>query len=80
MGRLAIATKYQGRGLGRALVADAAIRTDSFGIGAFALVVDAKDEAAVTFYEANGFARIPDEARRLFLPIETAMQIRASRG
>ena len=78
MGRLAIATKYQGRGLGRALVADAAIRTDSFGIGAFALVVDAKDEAAATFYEANGFARIPDEARRLFLPIETAMQLRSS--
>jgi GNAT superfamily N-acetyltransferase len=80
MGRLAIATKYQGQGLGRALVADAAIRTDSFGIGAFALVVDAKDEAAAAFYEANGIARIPDDARRLFLPIETAMQLRSSKG
>ena len=80
MGRLAIATKYQGQGLGRALVADAAIRTDSFGIGAFALVVDAKDEAAAAFYEANGFARIPDDARRLFLPIETAMPLRSSKG
>ena len=78
MGRLAVATKYQKKGLGRALVADAAIRTDSFRIGAFALVVDAKDERAVAFYEANGFAMIPDETRRLFLPIATALQVLAS--
>jgi ribosomal protein S18 acetylase RimI-like enzyme len=72
IGRLAVATKYQGQELGRALVADAAIRTDGFKIGAFALIVDAKDDRAVAFYEANGFAMIPDETRRLFLPIATA--------
>lgn len=74
MGRLAVATKYQKKGLGRALVADAAIRTDGFKIGAFALVVDAKDERAVAFYETNGFTMIPDETRRLFLPIATALE------
>jgi ribosomal protein S18 acetylase RimI-like enzyme len=74
MGRLAVATKYQGQGLGRALVADAAIRTDGFKIGAFALIVDAKDDRAVSFYEANGFMPIPDETRRLFLPIATALK------
>jgi ribosomal protein S18 acetylase RimI-like enzyme len=79
MGRLAVAIQYRGRGLGRALVADAAIRTESFGIGAFALIVDAKDKAAVEFYEATGFARIPDEPRRLFLPIATALQIQPSK-
>jgi len=77
MGRLAVAAKYRGQGLGRALVADAAIRTDRFKIGAFALVVDAKDDRAVGFYEANGFAMIPDESRRLFLPIATALQSRS---
>ena len=79
MGRLAIASKYQRQGLGRALVADAAIRTSSLGIGAFALIVDAKDKAAVTFYEANGFIRIPNEARRLFLPIATALELQAGK-
>lgn len=78
MGRLAIATKYQKQGLGSALIADAAIRTDSFRIGAFALVVDAKDEGAVAFYESNGFTMIPDETRRLFLPIATALQAQST--
>lgn len=78
MGRLAVATKHRGQELGRALVADAAIRTDGFKIGAFALVVDAKDEGAVAFYAANGFAMLPDETRRLFLPIATALQARSS--
>jgi GNAT superfamily N-acetyltransferase len=77
LGRLAIATKYQGKGLGRALVADALMRTDSFGIGAFALVVDAKDQRAITFYEAIGFTLIPDETRRMFMPIATASQAQA---
>lgn len=80
MGRLAVASRHQGKGLGSALVADAAIRTSSLGIGAFALVVDAKDEAAAAFHQANGFAPIPNEARRLFLPIATALDTRAGRS
>lgn len=79
LGRLAVASKYQGQGLGRALVADAAIRTNSLGVGAFALIVDAKDESAVGFYEANGFELIPNQKRRLLLPIATALQILAQR-
>jgi GNAT superfamily N-acetyltransferase len=75
IGRLAVATKRQGQGLGRALIADAIIRTESFRIGAYALVVDAKDERARAFYAANGFASIPDEARRMFLPMATALQL-----
>ena len=53
------------------------MRTDSFGIGAFALVVDARDKRAITFYEAMGFTLIPEETRRLFLPIATASQAKA---
>jgi hypothetical protein len=30
------------------------------------------------FYESNGFAMIPDETRRLFLPIATALQVLAT--
>lgn len=79
IGRLAVASKYQRHGLGGALVADAAIRTNGLGIEAFALIVDAKDKAAVNFYEANGFALLEGETRRLFLPMATALDA-CSRG
>ena len=74
MGRLAVAVEYQGRGLGRALIFDAAIRTDRLGIVAFAVIVDAKDDRAVAFYQANGFALIPGESRRLFVPVATVLR------
>jgi GNAT superfamily N-acetyltransferase len=74
LGRLAVATRYRGQGLGRALIADAALRTDRFRIGACALIVDAKDERAGAFYAANGLVPIPDDARRMFLPMATAVR------
>jgi GNAT superfamily N-acetyltransferase len=74
MGRLAVAAEYQGQGLGRALIFDAAIRTDRMRIGAFAIIVDAKDARAVAFYQSNGFALIPGETRRLFVPVATALR------
>lgn len=74
LGRLAVAASHQGKRLGSALIADAIMRVDRLGIGAFALIVDAKDDRAKMFYEANGFVRLPDEERRLCLPIETAFR------
>jgi transposase len=58
---------------GQTVIFDAAIRTDRLGIGAFAIIVDAKDDRAVGFYRANGFAVIPGESRRLFVPVATAL-------
>ena len=55
------------------------MRTNGLGVGAFALIVDAKDEGAAAFYRANGFAPIPGEARRLFLPIATALQAQSDK-
>jgi GNAT superfamily N-acetyltransferase len=78
IGWLAVANKHQGKGLGHALIADATIRTSQFGIGAFALIVDAKDAAAAAFYRKSGFMSIPDEERRMFLPIATALQAMAA--
>ncbi len=74
LGRLAVAASHQGKRLGSALIADAIMRVDRLGIGAFALIVDAKDDRAKMFYEANGFVRLSDEERRLCLPIETALR------
>jgi ribosomal protein S18 acetylase RimI-like enzyme len=38
------------------------------------MLVDAKDETAQRFYEKHGFTLLPDEARRLVLPIATALR------
>jgi GNAT superfamily N-acetyltransferase len=74
LGRLAVAIRNQSQGLGRALVADAITRTDGFGIGAFAMIVDPKDDRAARFYARMGFAPIPEEARRMFLPMATGLR------
>ena len=74
IGRLAVSVAHQGKGLGSALIADAVVRTDRFGIGAFALIVDAKDERAKAFYEATGFVSLPGQPPRLCIPIETALR------
>ena len=71
MGRLAVDTRSAGRGFGGALLADAIIRVRRSEIAAYALVVDAKDEAAVAFYEHHGFIRLPERRTTLFLPIHS---------
>jgi predicted N-acetyltransferase YhbS len=68
LGRLAVATAHQGERLGAALVADALMRARRMEIAAYALVVDAKNDAAARFYEHLGFERFGD-ARRLFHPL-----------
>ena len=43
----------------------------SYEIASWAVVVDAKDEKAKTFYQEFGFIDIPKVSGRLFLPIQT---------
>ena len=74
LGRLAIARSHQGKGLGGVLLGDAVLRTARSGLGVFALLVDAKDEAAQRFYEHHGFMLLPGEIRRLMLPVAKALQ------
>ena len=72
VGRLAVATAHQGRGLGALLLADAAERAyaSASSVGSSMLVVDAINERAAAFYEANGFVRLTDSLR-LLLPMTT---------
>jgi len=65
--------------LGGILIFDAALRTDRFGIGAFAIIVDAKDDRVVTFYQSNGFVLILGQSRRLFVPVATVLRAGAMR-
>lgn len=71
MGRLAVDQAFKGQGLGGALLADALDRSARAEIAAYALVVDAKDEASMNFYRHHGFIALPDASRTLFLPLAT---------
>jgi GNAT superfamily N-acetyltransferase len=68
LARLAIATHWQGKGLGSGLLKDAMLRTlpaaDIAGIRAFA--VHAKDEEARAFCERFGFIASPSDPYHLF--------------
>lgn len=69
LGRLAVSALHQGHGLGMALLADALLRSKRSDVAGHLMVVDAKDEAAVRFYEHFGFQRLADASLRLILPL-----------
>ena len=69
LGRLAVATGYQGKKLGAALLVNAIRRCAMAEVAIFALLVDAKDKGAAAFYAHHDFIACPGEARRLFRPI-----------
>jgi predicted GNAT family N-acyltransferase len=74
LGRLATSSENRGQRLGSTLLADALVRIieASDRVGIAAILVDAKDENAVRFYEKFGFLRLPDTPRRLVLSIAMA--------
>lgn len=69
LGRLAVHQGFNGAGLGSALVVDAASRSLRADIAAFAMVVDAKDEGAATFYRHLGFRDLNSDNRSLFIAL-----------
>jgi GNAT superfamily N-acetyltransferase len=73
LARLAVDERYQGLGLGRALVRDALLRVLNVAeeVGVRALLVHAKDESAKEFYLAFGeFEESPTDPMHLFLLIK----------
>jgi ribosomal protein S18 acetylase RimI-like enzyme len=75
IGRLAVDRAFQRRGLGAAILMNAAHRTLQADAAAFALLVDAKNDAAVAFYEHHGFCRLSSKPRMLFLPLATPEKV-----
>lgn len=69
LGRLAVDQRYRGQGYGRFLLADALFRAVRSDIASFAVIVDAKDEAARRFYERESFLSFPDQPMKLFRPM-----------
>jgi predicted GNAT family N-acyltransferase len=71
MGRLARAVESRGAGLGEVLIGcavDRCLHARSL-VGAYALLVDAKDEKAKSFYEQYGFIPCVDTPMSLYLPL-----------
>jgi ribosomal protein S18 acetylase RimI-like enzyme len=73
LGRLAIDREQQGCGLGETLLLDAIRRVvrASMTIAVYAIIVDAKNDRAQSFYERYGFRAFASEPRRPCLPLET---------
>jgi len=74
VGRLAVDRRLRGRRLGSALVMDAVVRAARAESAIFALVVDAKDDTAVSFYRHLKFQRFISKPLSLFLPIATGLE------
>jgi GNAT superfamily N-acetyltransferase len=71
MGRLTSSRHRRGTGMGRLLVGLAVTRCLEARkqVAAFALIVDAKDDAARKFYEHYGFTLCVDTPMTLYLPL-----------
>lgn len=74
IGRLARDNRVRGQGVGELLVADAVRRilNAAQSLAVFAIMVDAKDERAATFYQGLGFRRFPLHPNKLFLLASSA--------
>lgn len=72
IGRLAVAERFHGKGLGSAFIVDAIGRAMRAEPAIFALIVDAKDDAAHRFYLHHGFRSLISRPLSLFLPVAEA--------
>lgn len=70
LGRLAVDERLSGQGLGRVLLVDAIIRSSKLEVAAYALIVDAKDEAAADFYGRMGFKPLTDRPLKMFFKLD----------
>lgn len=70
IGRLAVDKKFQGKGLGSILLADACQKVlyASAVLAVAGIIVDAKDAKAIAFYEHFGFILLQGQADRMMLP------------
>ncbi len=73
MGRLAVGTAVQGRGLGGGLLLAAGRRclAVSTEVGGVALLIDAKSDRVAMWYESFGAVRLDDAPLTLLLPLKT---------
>lgn len=73
IGRLAVDQNFRGRGLGGALIIDAARKSSISDQAVFALIVDAKDDQAAAFYKHLGFQPFISRPMSLYVPVATLL-------
>ena len=73
LGRLAIDSRCQGRKSGELMLIDAQCQAlqATTAVASYAVVVDAINERAQSYYEHYDFYAFPDRKPRLFLPMKT---------
>jgi GNAT superfamily N-acetyltransferase len=73
LGRLAVARRMQGRGLGGDLLLAAGERSLAVAreVGGVALAIDAKDDRAAAWHARFGAVRLLDDPLKLVLPLQT---------
>jgi len=69
--KLAVATVFQGRGVGAWLLRSALERAIavSASVGTYSVIVDAIDDKAKSFYQKYGFISLAGHGQTLFLPL-----------
>lgn len=82
IGRLAIDARFQGRGIGSALLRDAVLRTVQAAeiAGIRAILVHAISETAKKFYERSGFIPSPVDPMTLMITVAEAARALAESG
>ena len=77
LARLAVDKAMHGKGLGRMLMVDMALRVLQLAknLGIHAVVVDALDDEARRFYKTFGFSPFPVNDRHLFVTMETIREL-----
>ena len=73
LGRMAVAEKCKGIGLGSLTLMDALDRSllAASEVASWAVLVEAIDSEAARFYRKYGFIELPEDSLRLFLPMRT---------
>ncbi len=73
IGRFAVDIEFQGKGLGTALLMHALKNAEAVAdrIGVYAVVLDAKDDKAKSFYLKCGFISLNNAPLKMFLPIRS---------
>lgn len=68
--RLGVDKKFQGKGLGSILLADACQKVSqaSTVLAVAGIIIDAKDDDAISFYKHFGFIPLQGQAGRMLLP------------
>lgn len=80
LGRMAIAEKCTGTGLGALTLMSALDKSlvASKDVASWAVFVEAVDNAAASFYRKYGFTELPEDKLKLFLPMRTIAKLFSS--